>query len=93
MKVTHAKALSGHRLELEYETGETGTVDLSALVGRGVFSVWNDVNVYKAVRVTAEGAVEWPGELDLCPDALYLQMTGKSPLDVFPSLDERPAHA
>jgi hypothetical protein len=93
MKITFAKALANHRLELKYESGETGVVDLSALAGRGVFAAWNDPGIYNAVRVTADGAVEWPGELDLCPDALYLQMTGKSPLDVFPSLDEQPAHA
>jgi hypothetical protein len=58
-----------------------------------VFSVWNDPNVFNAVRVTAEGAVEWPGEIDLCPDSLYLQMTGKTPQNVFPSLNQLPAHA
>jgi len=88
MKITDAKALTGHRLELKYETGETGVVDLSTLNGRGVFSVWNDPNVFNAVRVTAEGAVEWPGEIDLCPDSLYLQMTGKTPQNVFPSLNQ-----
>jgi hypothetical protein len=93
MKITEAKALTGHRLELKYETGETGVVDLSTLNGRGVFSVWNDPNVFNAVRVTAEGAVEWPGEIDLCPDSLYLQMTGKTPQNVFPSLNQLPAHA
>jgi len=93
MKIIHAKALSGHRLELKYETGESGVVDLSALVGRGVFSAWNAPNVFEAVRVTAEGAVEWPGELDLCPDALFLQMTGKTPQNVFPSLNQQAAHA
>jgi hypothetical protein len=93
MKITQAKALSGHRLELKYETGETGVVDLSTLAGRGVFSDWNDPNVFNAVQVTPEGAVEWPGELDLCPDSLYLQMTGKTPQDVFPSLNRQPAHA
>jgi hypothetical protein len=93
MKITQAKALTGHRLELKYETGETGVVDLSTLAGRGVFSAWNDPSVFSAVRVTAEGAVEWPGELDLCPDSLYLQMTGKTPQDVFPSLNQQPAHA
>jgi hypothetical protein len=45
------------------------------------------------VRVTAEGAVEWPGEIDLCPDALYLQMTGKTAEEVFPALSGPTAHA
>jgi len=93
MKITQAKALANHRLELRYDSGETGSVDLSALVGRGVFAVWSDPIVFNSVRVTAEGALEWPGEIDLCPDALYLQMTGKPAQDVFPSLNQQPAHA
>jgi Protein of unknown function (DUF2442) len=48
---------------------------------------------FDRVRVTDLGAVEWPEEIDLCPDALYLQVTGKSPEDVFPALQARLAHA
>ena len=86
MRVTHANPLSHYRLELRFDNGESGVVDLSALVGRGVFSAWNDPAVFQKVTVTQVGAVEWPGEIDLCPDALYLQMTGKSADEVFPTL-------
>jgi hypothetical protein len=40
-----------------------------------------------------EGAVEWPGGIDMCPDALYLRMTGKQPEDLFPALHNRLSHA
>jgi hypothetical protein len=93
MKIARASALPGYNLELQYESGESGVVDLSGLVGRGVFSAWNDPSLFDAVRVTEEGAVAWPGELDLCPDALYLQMTGKAPQEVFPLLSGQTAHA
>jgi hypothetical protein len=36
--------------------------------------------------VTDRGALEWPGGLDLCGDALYLRLTGKGPEEVFPGL-------
>jgi hypothetical protein len=93
MKIARATPLPGYRLELHYESGESGTVDLSTLVGRGVFSAWKDPSMFDAVRVTDEGAVEWPNDLDLCPDSLYLQMTGKSPQEVFPALNGQTAHA
>jgi hypothetical protein len=35
------KALPGHRLWLRYSDGTEGEVDLSHLVGRGVFTIWN----------------------------------------------------
>jgi hypothetical protein len=92
MRIVHAKALPSYRLELSFENGDTGIVDLSEFVGRGVFAAWERPGAFEQVSVTAEGAVEWPGELDMCPDALYLRMTGKKPEDLFPSLRNRIAH-
>jgi hypothetical protein len=86
MKIIEAKALPAYQLKLVYYNGESGVVDLSSFVGRGVFSAWEDPKVFNSVRVTNEGAVEWPGEIDLCPDALYLQLTGKAAEEVFPAL-------
>jgi hypothetical protein len=83
MRITSANALSDFRLQLHFENGETGVVDLSSLAGRGVFASWNQPGFFEQVAITDAGAVEWPGELDVCPDALYLQMTGKTADEVF----------
>jgi len=93
MKVIEAKALPEFRLFLRFDDGVSGVADLSALAGRGVFSSWLRSGVFDRVRVTDLGAVEWPEEIDLCPDSLYLQVTGKSPEDLFPALHGRPARA
>lgn len=93
MRIKTAKPLPGYRLELAFESGEQGVVDLSSMVGRGVFAAWNDTTVFERVSVTEFGAVEWPGGLDLCPDAIYLQMTGKRADEVFPALQNRLSHA
>jgi hypothetical protein len=89
MKIIDAKALPGFHLQLRFDTGESGTVDLSALAGRGVFEAWDVPAVFESVSVTDEGAVRWPGDIDLCPDSLYLQMMGKKPEEVFPMLAHR----
>lgn len=93
MKITAAKPLPNFRLELKFSNGESGIVDLSSIVGRGVFVAWNEPGSFERVSVTDHGAIEWPGELDLCPDALYLQMTGKKAKDIFPALQNRFSHA
>ncbi len=93
MKIVSAIALPNYRLDLRFEDGVAGTVELSDLVGRGVFAAWRDSKVFAQVQVTEHGAVEWPGEIDLCPDALYLRLTGKSPEEVFPALRKRLTHA
>ena len=93
MRITSAKSLPNFQLELQFDNGESGVVDLSPLVGRGVFAAWEMPGVFEQISLTSEGAVEWPGELDLCPDALYLRMTGKKVEDVFPTLHSRYSHA
>ncbi len=93
MKITHAKPRPNYRLELTFDDGESGVVDLSSYVGRGVFAAWNQPGIFEAVQLTDHGAVEWPGEIDLCPDALYLLMTGKTSEQFFSRLKERMSNA
>lgn len=93
MEIVQVKPLSDFRLFLKFNDGISGTVDLSSLAGKGVFSSWLDNGCFEQVRITELGAVEWPGELDLCPNALYLRLTGKKPEDLFPSIARNLAHA
>ncbi|MEW6322380.1 MAG: DUF2442 domain-containing protein [Acidobacteriota bacterium] len=85
------KALPGFRIWLRYSDGVEGEVDLSDLAGRGVFAAWDDEAFFTAVRLGAHGAIEWGSGLDLCPDAMYLRLTGK-PVDALASMPDS-AHA
>ncbi len=88
-KVVEAIPQDGFRLRLRFNDGVEGVVDLSDLAGRGVMSLWNDPEVFNSASVTETGAVEWPGGVDVCGDALYLRVTGKKPEEVFPNLAVR----
>lgn len=93
MRITEVRALADYRLKLSFDNGESGVVDLSSYAGRGVCAAWEKPGVFEQVAITNDGAVEWPSEIDFCPDALYLQMTGKRPEEVFPSLSNRLSNA
>lgn len=80
------KALPDHRIWLRYADGVEGEVDLSGLAGRGVFARWDEYRVFEDVRIGENGEIAWGGEIDLCPDTLYLRLTGKTPEEVFPNL-------
>ena len=80
------KALPNFRIWLRYDDGTTGDVDLSDLVGRGVFNAWHDPRFFNSVTLGSHGAIESGSDIDICPDAMYLRLTGKAPEDIFPSL-------
>ncbi|MXY69069.1 MAG: DUF2442 domain-containing protein [Acidobacteriia bacterium] len=92
-KAVQARPLDGFRLWLKYEDGIEGIVDLSDLAGRGVCEAWSEENFFEAVTISESGAIVWPGEIDLCPDALYIRLTGRQPEEVFPGLMRIPADA
>ena len=74
----------GWRIWLRYADGACGEVDLSHLAGRGVFAAWNDRARFESVRIDDAGTVDWGDGIDLCPDALYLRLTGKPLEEVMP---------
>lgn len=93
VRITQLKILPGYRLELDFDDGVRGVVDLSELVGKGVFSCWRDRHAFEQVRIGSFGELVWDDAIDLCPDSLYLKVTGKKPEDLFPALRPEQAYA
>lgn len=85
-KVEDVKPLPGYKLRLRYCDGAEGLVDLSHLAGKGVFAAWKRAEAFEAVSIGSSGEIRWGESIDLCPDALYMQLTGKFPEEVFPNL-------
>jgi len=92
-KIVGFEVLDGYRVRLRFDDGVEGMVDLGHLVGQGVFAAWRDYGFFRQAFLAAQGALTWPGELDLCPDALYLEVTGKQPEELFPNLKTLDTHA
>jgi hypothetical protein len=92
-KVSKVNVLPEYRLKLQFDDGVSGTVDLSDAVGKGVFAIWRDPRVFEQVRIGSSGELVWSDKVDLCPDALYLKVTGKRPEDLFPALRDFHPHA
>ena len=84
MKVVSVRALSGYRIEVRFEDGMRGVADLSRYAGRGVFRCWNEPGEFERVHIGSSGEVEWTENVALCPDSLYLEITGGSVEDLFP---------
>ena len=91
--IKRVAVLSDFCVDLTFDDGVRGIVDLSHHAGEGIFAAWNDPEVFRSARIGAFGELAWGEDIDLCPDALYLEVTGKHPEDVFPNLKRIDAHA
>ena len=72
------KPLPKFRIWIRYNDGVCGEIDLSDVAGKGVFEAWNKPGFFEKVHVTSHRQIAWDDEIDLCPDALYMEITGKS---------------
>lgn len=81
-----AEARGEYRIWIQFTDGISGEVDLAHLAGRGVFAAWNGTVPFENVHVAAHGAIAWEDEIELCPDSLYLRLTGLSAADVMPGI-------
>lgn len=75
-----------YRIWLRYADGVEGEVDLSDLAGKGVFTAWNDRRFFERVYISEGRSIAWSDEIELCPDALYMEITGKTPEEIMPGL-------
>jgi hypothetical protein len=76
--VVEAIPLEDYRLNLRFEDGTAGVVDVSRCVSfTGVFAPLREQAQFAAVQVNRElGTVCWPCGADLDPDVLYALVTG-----------------
>ena len=93
MEIVSAHIVTKFKVHLVFSNGVDGIVDLGNLAGHGVFKAWMEPGLFEQMQLTPFGALSWPGELELCPDSLYLQLTRKEPEEIFPSLYRSLAHA
>ena len=77
---------AGYRIWLKYSDGASGEVDLSGFAGHGVFAAWNDRSFFESVEILGGRVIAWSKDIDLCADALYLQLTGKPIQDLMPGV-------
>ncbi len=70
--VKQVRPLEDYQLEVIFENGEQRLFNMKPYLQKGVFVRLRNRAVFRAARVVA-GSVEWPGELDLSYDTLYLE--------------------
>jgi hypothetical protein len=84
--VVEVKPEPGYRLFVRFKDGLAGRVQLRPEELTGALGPLRDVQFFEQVFIDC-GAVAWPGEIDLAPDAMYAQVAsqGREPAPQSPA--------
>ena len=93
MKPDSVEPLDGYAIWIKYPDGVEGRIDLAHLAGRGVFQAWEDREFFEGVGIDEYGAISWSEDIDLCPDSLYMKLTGLPFEQVIARAESAPLHA
>jgi hypothetical protein len=76
--VTSAKYVGEYRIEVVFDDGKSGVVDLASYLARGgVFQRFRNMAFFRSFSVNAElGTLTWGKEIDIAPETLYAEATG-----------------
>ena len=77
--VISAKHRGDYRIEVVFDDGKRGVVDLSEYAARGgVFGRFRDMAFFRDFHINEElGVLAWGDDLDIAPETLYAQATGR----------------
>ena len=76
-RVVKVTALPKYQLQVEFDDGVAGVVEIFTRLSGPVFEPLRDEAVFRTVTIDEEtGAVCWPNGPDLAPDAMYSRLSG-----------------
>ena len=73
---------AGYSLFVRFKDGLEGLVRLRQEQMTGTLEPLRDENFFRQVFID-DGAVTWPGEIDLAPDAMYAEISGRQKITEF----------
>jgi hypothetical protein len=91
-RIVRVTPLPKYRLRVEFDDGVSGLIDLTGELTGEMFEPLRDEALFRQVAIDDYGAVCWPNGPDLAPDAMYIEITGKSPARSRPKRESERTH-
>lgn len=77
-KIIACKPMPNYRVWMRFDDGLEGELDLSDLVGKGVFEAWKSVDFFNQVKVDPNtDTLAWGDDIDLDPYVLREKISKK----------------
>jgi len=81
MKVLSVKPISGYQLNVVFDDGISGMIDLTEYIGNGIFAPLKDKQTFNKVYTNGY-SIAWSDELEIDALAVYAEISGKKPEDI-----------
>ena len=78
-RIVKLTVLPKYKLQIEFEDGAAGIVDLADDLYGPMFESLKDEAVFRTAFLDEFGTVCWPNGADYAPDTMYDMVTGKAP--------------
>ena len=76
-KLISVRAVEKYSVEVKFNDGATGVLDLSDCAGKEAFKSWDKDDNFSKVFINNEsGAMSWPDDLDIDTLTAWLQIKG-----------------
>ncbi|MBX9735238.1 MAG: DUF2442 domain-containing protein [Chitinophagaceae bacterium] len=82
MKVLGVKYKGDYMIQVSFQDGIEGVIDLSDLVDKGIFIELKDTQKFSTVYTTGY-SIAWSEELEIDAANIYAEITGKHPMTAF----------
>ena len=88
-QLIEVEARPNYNLWVKYADGPSGEVDLSDIAGKGGYAAWDDPTFFRGVHIDPESEmITWGNNVEICPDAVYLTLTGLPVEVLYPDIKE-----
>lgn len=82
MKVTRVNSIGGQSIQVEFDDGVKGVVNLTEFVSKGIFTPLKDESQFAKVYTNGY-SVAWSDNLEIDAAFIYSELTGKDPANYF----------
>ena len=76
MKVTSVSALENYQLQVTFDDGVSGVIDLKEFIKGGIFSVLEDKKLFNRVYATSH-SIAWNDDLEIDTLTIYAEISNK----------------
>ena len=81
MKVTNVDALDDYKLQVTFDDGVSGIIDLKDFIKSGIFSVLEEKQFFDKVYTNGH-TIAWNDDLEIDSLAVYAEILNKEPNDI-----------